>query len=92
MSWQSVKIKVDGNEYDAMMRGDELFIPMLVEEALPTIEVASMATAGLSVRVDERESVVYVMVNPANAKMKRSKSDDEPVEGRDDDNAGGAGV
>jgi hypothetical protein len=92
MSWQSVKIKVDGNEYDAMMRGDELFIPMLVEEALPTIEVDGKSREVLSVRVDERDSVVYVTVKPANAKMKRSKSDDEPVEGRDDDNAGGAGV
>ena len=50
MSWQTVKIKIDGNEYEAMMRGDELFVPMLVDEALPTIEINGESREVLSIR------------------------------------------
>ena len=91
MSWQSVKVKVGGDEYEAMMRGDEIFIPMMTDEELPTVEIDGKSREVLSVRVDERDGVVYVTVKPEGSK-KGSKSDDEPVEGRDDDNAGRDGV
>jgi len=91
MSWQSVTVKLGGDEYDAMMRGDEIFVPLMVDEELPIIEVDGKSREVLSVRVDERDDVVYVTVKP-DGSTERSKSDDEPVEGRDDDQAGGDGV
>ena len=63
----------------------------MVDEELPVVEIDGKSREVISVRVDERDSVVYVTVKPDGSKQ-RSKSDDEPVEGRDDDNDGGDGV
>jgi hypothetical protein len=91
MSWQDVKVKIEGAEYDGKMRGNEIFVPILVEDETPTVEVDGKPAQVESVRIDDRDSVVYITVK-ADAKKQRSKSDDKPVEGRDDDKAGGGGV
>lgn len=91
MSWQTVKIKVEGVEFEAMIRGDEIYVPMMVDETLPLVEVDGQPREVVSVRVDERDNVVYITVKEADAK-KRRKSDDEPAEGRSTDNAGGEEV
>ena len=41
MSWQDVKVKIEGAEYDGKMRGNEIFVPIMVEDAEPTIEVVT---------------------------------------------------
>ena len=91
MSWQDVKVKIEGAEYEGRMRCNEIFVPIMVEDAEPTIEVDGKPAQVESVRVDDRDSVVYITVK-ADAKKQRSKSDDKPVEGRDDGEAGGSGV
>ena len=87
MSWENVTIKVNGQEFEATMNGNELFVPMMVDEDVPSIEINGSSAEVESIRVDDRDQVVYITVKQANAKPKR-KSNDKPVEGRDDDNAG----
>ena len=89
MSWADVKIKISGEEFDAKMRGNEIFVPMTIEDQEFTIEVDGEPKEVESVRVDDRDGVVYITVK---ADANEEQSDDEPAEGRDDDNAGGDGV
>lgn len=88
MAWLDVKIKISGEEFDAKMRGNEIFVPITIEDEDFTIEVDGIPREVLSVRVDDRDGVVYITVK-ADAK---EQSDDEPAEGRDDDNAGDDGI
>tara|TARA_R100000773_G_scaffold22815_1_gene20089 strand:+ start:655 stop:921 length:267 start_codon:yes stop_codon:yes gene_type:complete len=88
MAWRDVKIKISGEEFDAKMRGNEIFVPMTIEDQEFTIEVDGEPREVESVRVDDRDGVVYITVK-ADAK---EQSDDEPAEGRNDDNDGGDSV
>jgi hypothetical protein len=91
MAWKEITLEIDGQEYPAMMRGNEISVPNTGKEAI-SIKVDGSPHPVDSVQLDERDDVVTITVKQAEAKVKRSKSDDKPVEGRDDDHAGEKGV
>ena len=91
MAWKEITLEIDGQEYPAMMRGNEISVPYEGEEVI-TVKVDGSPHVVESVKADERDDVITITVKQAEAKVKRSKSDDKPVEGRDDNLAGQEGV
>lgn len=86
MSWLNCTVTIEGKDYPAKMRGNEVFIPAQVGEVL-SISIDGSYHEVESLRIDSRDGVVYLTVKQATAKPnKRSKSDDEPVKGGDDPN------
>ena len=74
-----------------MMRGNEISVPNIGKKAV-SIKVDGSPHTVDSISIDERDDVTTITVKQAEAKVKRSKSDDKPVEGRAADLAGEKGV
>tara|TARA_R110000744_G_scaffold138706_6_gene249567 strand:+ start:8212 stop:8460 length:249 start_codon:yes stop_codon:yes gene_type:complete len=78
MAWKEITLEIDGEEYPALMRGNEISVPYEGKEVI-TVKVNGSPQTVDSVSVDERDDVITLTVS-AIAK-ERKKSDDESTEG-----------
>lgn len=89
MAWTNVEITYGKNTYQAMQRGAEIVAPTSIGNP-KTIKIDGEVVSVLEVQEDFRGEFVTLRVDceyqePADAEPEEEMSDDEPVEGGDDD-------
>lgn len=89
MAWSSVEIAYGKSSYSGMIRGAEVVAPLSIGNP-KTVKIDGEAYNVLEVQEDMRGEFVTLLLDceieePADAEPEEEMSDDEPVEGGDDD-------
>ena len=82
MAWVEVTVKAGKQEVPALFNGMQVDLPRSVKVG-ESVKIDGVDYKVLNAIPDSRDEITHVIL--ANAKDKGGKSDDEPVEGPDED-------